>query len=136
MLLQSNGECYWKTQNKGYNILRLQSFYIPMSLDLDSFDDDDLDEWCNDVGNCGMPPPKKRFEVIPASMNGATDHIVESVQRSLDEILEIEVKLIQDNTEFTPEKWIDIFAARFRSIMDEDSSGTISQIKRKLYIND
>ena len=107
-----------------------------MSLDLDSFDDDDLDEWCNDCGDIWMPPPKKRFEVIPASMNGATDHIVESVQRSLDEILEIEVKLIQDNTEFTPEKWIDIFAARFRSIMDLDSSGTLSQIKRKLYLNE
>ena len=111
-----------------------------MSLDLEQDDpiDYDIDEepWCEDCWNCGMPPPKKRFEVIPASMNGATDHIVESVQRSLDEILEIEVKLIQDNTEFTPEKWIDIFAARFRSIMDLDSSGTLSQIKRKLYIND
>jgi len=107
-----------------------------MALDLDMFDDDDLDGWCDDPGNCGLPPPKKQFEVIPASMNGASDHIVESVQRSLDEIMEIEIQLIQDNTDFTPEKWIDIFAARFRAIMDIDSSGTVSQIKRKLYIND
>ena len=107
-----------------------------MPFDSFMFDDDDLDWGINDCGNIGLPPPKKRFEVIPASMNGASDHIVESVQRSLDEIMEIEVQLIKDSTEFTPEKWIDIFAARFRSIMDIDSSGTLSQIKRKLYLNE
>jgi hypothetical protein len=106
-----------------------------MPIDMDMYDSA-YEDGCNDCGDIGLPPPKKRFEVIPASMNGASDHIVESVQRSLDEIMEIEVQLIQDNTDFTPEKWIDIFAARFRSIMDIDSSGTLSQIKRKLYIND
>ena len=106
-----------------------------MPIDMDMYDSA-YEDGCNDCGDIGMPPAKKRFEVIPASMNGATDYIVESVQRSLDEIMEIEIQLIQDNTDFTPEKWIDIFAARFRAIMDIDSSGTVSQIKRKLYIND
>jgi hypothetical protein len=106
-----------------------------MPIDMDMYDSA-YEDGCNDCGDIGMPPPKKQFEVIPASMNGASDHIVESVQRSLDEIMEIEIQLIQDNTDFTPEKWIDIFAARFRAIMDIDSSGTVSQIKRKLYIND
>ena len=106
-----------------------------MPIDMDMYDSA-YEDGCNDCGDIGMPPPKNRFEVIPASMNGASDHIVESVQRSLDEIMEIEVQLIKDSTEFTPEKWIDIFAARFRSIMDIDSSGTLSQIKRKIYIND
>ena len=43
---------------------------------------------------------------------------------------------IATNTEVDPELWIHLFAARFRAIMDEDSSGTKSQIKRKLYLNE
>lgn len=92
-----------------------------MSIDLDMFNDDDLDEWCNDVGNCGMPPPKR------------SSYIVESVQRSLDEILEIEIKIIAENTEVDPLTWIHLYAKKYRDLMDIDSSWTISQIKRRLY---
>ena len=94
-----------------------------MSLDLDSFDDDDLDEWCNDCGDIWMPPPRLR-------------PIYEKIGRSLDEILQIEIDLINSNTEVEPAVWIQIYASKYRAIMDEDSSGTISQIKRKLYFND
>ena len=102
---------------------RLTPFYIPMSLDLDSFDDDDLDEWCNDVGNCGMPPPRLR-------------PLCESVGRSLDEIMELEVQIIQECTDIDAITWVQLYASKYRAIMEEDSSGTKSQIKRKLYIND
>ena len=93
-------------------------------LDLDRFeldsDDDDEDWWCNDFGNIGLP----------------SQRIVDNVSRSLDEILQLEYEIIQENTEIHPELWIHLFAEKFRSIMDVDSSGTKSQIKRKLYIND
>lgn len=94
-----------------------------MSLDLDSFDDDDLDEWCNDVGNCGMPPPKLQ-------------PIYEKIGRSLDEILRLEVEIINENTDLEPAVWVTLYASKYRAIMEQDSSGTKSQIKRKLYIND
>ena len=70
-----------------------------------------------------MPPPKLQ-------------PIYQKIGRSLDEILQIEIDLINSNTEVEPAVWIQIYASKYRAIMDEDSSGTISQIKRKLYIND
>jgi methyl-accepting chemotaxis protein len=95
----------------------------PLDLDrfeLDSDDDDDIDQWCNDFGNIGLP----------------VQRIVQNVSRSLDEIMELEVRIIQSCTDLEPATWIAIYAERFRSIMDENSSGTESQIKRKLYFNE
>lgn len=95
----------------------------PLDLDrfeLDSDDESDLDGWCNDFGNLWLP----------------VQHIVQNVSRSLDEIMELEVRLINSCTDLDPITWISIYAEKFRSIMDENSSGTESQIKRKLYFND
>ena len=92
-----------------------------MPLDLEY--DDAYEDGCNDCGDIGMPPPKRHY-------------ITENVSRSLDEILQLEVELIEENTEVDAELWIHLFAARFRAIMDVDSSGTKSQIKRKLYLNE
>ena len=47
--------------------------------------------------------------------NPRLEPLFESVQRSLDEILQLEVELIEENTEVDPELWIHLFAARFRS---------------------
>ena len=91
-------------------------------LDLDRFeldsDDDDEDWWCNDFGNIGLP----------------TQRIVHNVGRSLDEILELEVRLINSCTDLDPVTWINNYAEKFRKIMDENSSDTESVIKRKLYV--
>ena len=95
----------------------------PLDLDrceLDSDDNNDIDTWCDNFWDLWLQ----------------TQRVVHNVGRSLDEILRLEVELIEDNTEVDPELWIHLFAARFRAIMDEDSSGTKSQIKRKLYLNE
>ena len=94
-----------------------------MPFDSFMFDDDDLDDGCNDVGSCGLPPPRLR-------------PIYEKIGRSLDEILRLEVQIIEECTDLDPITWIQIYASKYRAIMDVDSSGTKSQIKRKLYIND
>jgi hypothetical protein len=60
--------------------------------------------------------------------------VVHNVGRSLDEILELEVRLINSCTDLDPVTWINNYAEKFRKIMDADSSGTESQIKRKLYV--
>ncbi len=57
-----------------------------------------------------MPPPKR------------SSYIVESVQRSLDEILEIEIKIIAENTEVDPLTWIHLYAKKYRDLMNIDSS--------------
>mgnify|MGYP007003535802 CR=1 FL=1 len=125
MLLQSNGECYWKTQNKGYNILRLPSFYLdmpPLDLDrfeLDSDDDNDIDMWCDNFWDLWLP----------------TQRVVHNVSRSLDEILQLEIDLINSNTEFTPEEWIDRYAKRFRELLTDDPTLTEFQVKHALYLN-
>ena len=96
---------------------------MPLDLDrfeLDSDDESDLDGWCNDFGNIGLP----------------TQRIVHNVGRSLDEIMELEVRLINSCTDLDPITWINNYAEKFRKIMDADSSGTESQIKRKLYLNE
>ena len=93
-----------------------------MALDLDMFDDDDLDEWCNDVGNFGMPPPKLQ-------------PIYEKIGRSLDEILQLEIEIIEENTELEPKLWIQLYAERFRAIITDDPWLTKFQVKHTLYLN-
>ena len=85
--------------------------------------DSAYEDGCNDCGDIGMPPPRLR-------------PIYENIGRSLDEILRLEVEIINENTDLEPAVWISIYASKYRAIMEEDSSGTKSQIKRKLYIND
>ena len=98
-----------------------------IELETESYDDDeDLDGWCNDVWLSWLSPRN----------NPRLEPLFESVQRSLDEILQLEYEIISENTEVSPELWINLFAARFRELMDIDSSGTKSQIKRRLYFNE
>jgi hypothetical protein len=85
--------------------------------------DSAYENWCNDCGDIWMPPPRLR-------------PLCESVSRSLDEIMELEVRIIQSCTDLEPATWIAIYWEKFRKIVDEDSSGTESQIKRKLYFNE
>ena len=95
----------------------------PLDLDrfeLDSDDDNDIDMWCDNFWDLWLQAQR----------------VVHNVGRSLDEILQLEVELIEENTEVDPELWINLFAARFRELMDIDSSGTKSQIKRRLYFNE
>ena len=95
----------------------------PLDLDrfeLDSDDESDLDGWCDNFWDLGLPAQR----------------VVHNVGRSLDEILRLEVELINSCTDLDPIAWINCYASKYRAIMDVDSSGTISQIKRKLYIND
>lgn len=93
-----------------------------MPIDMDMYDSA-YEDGCNDCGDIGMPPPRLR-------------PIYENIGRSLDEILRLEVEIINENTDLEPAVWISIYASKYRAIMEEDSSGTKSQIKRKLYIND
>ncbi len=85
------------------------------------FDDDDLDGWCDDVGNCGLPPPRLR-------------PIYEKIGRSLDEILRLEVELINENTDVDPIIWIQLYAERFRAIITDDPTLTKFQVKYLLYM--
>ena len=54
-----------------------------------------------------MPPPRLR-------------PIYEKIGRSLDEILQLEVEIIEENTEFTAEEWVSRFAQKFREILTND----------------
>ena len=95
----------------------------PLDLDrfeLDSDDESDLDGWCDNFWDLWLQ----------------SQRIVHNVSRSLDEILELEVQIIQECTDIDAITWVQLYASKYRSIMDVDSSGTKSQIKRKLYIND
>jgi hypothetical protein len=85
------------------------------------FDDDDLDDGIDDVGSCGLPPPRLR-------------PIYEKIGRSLDEILRLEVELINENTDVDPIIWIQLYAERFRSIITDDSTLTKFQVKYLLYM--
>ena len=68
-----------------------------IELETESYDDDeDLDGWCNDVWLSWLSPRN----------NPRLEPLFESVQRSLDEILQLEVELIEENTEVDPELWI------------------------------
>ena len=78
-----------------------------MPFDSFMFDDDDLDDGIDDVGSCGLQPPRLR-------------PIYEKIGRSLDEILRLEVELINSNTEYSPEEWVAKYAERFREILTND----------------
>lgn len=93
-----------------------------MPIDLDIYDSA-YEWWCSDCADPGMPPPKLK-------------PIYQKIGRSLDEILRLEVEIINDCTDVEPAVWVQLYASKYRAIMDADSSGTKSQIKRKLYIND
>ncbi len=93
-----------------------------MPIDMDMYDSA-YEDGCNDCGDIGMPPPKLQ-------------PIYEKIGRSLDEILRLEVEIINDCTDVEPAVWVQLYASKYRAIMEQDSSGTKSQIKRKLYIND
>ena len=95
----------------------------PLDLDrfeLDSDDESDLDGWCDNFWDLWLQ----------------SQRIVHNVGRSLDEILELEVQIIQECTDIDAITWVQLYASKYRAIMEQDSSGTKSQIKRKLYIND
>ena len=77
---------------------------------------------CNDCGDIGMPPPRLR-------------PIYEKIGRSLDEILQLEVELIEENTELEPKLWIQLYAERFREILTDDPTLTKFQVKHTLYLN-
>lgn len=93
-----------------------------MPIDMDMYDSA-YEDGCNDCGDIWMPPPKLQ-------------PIYQKIGRSLDEILRLEVEIIQDCTDVEPAVWVTLYASKYRAIMEQDSSGTKSQIKRKLYIND
>jgi hypothetical protein len=92
-----------------------------MPIDMDMYDSA-YEDGCNDCGDIGMPPPRLR-------------PIYEKIGRSLDEILQLEVELINSNTEFTPEEWVSRYAERFREILSNDSTLTPFQVKWHLYLN-
>lgn len=90
-----------------------------MPLDLETSEDDE-DSWCNDVWDIGMPPPRLQ-------------PIYEKIGRSLEEILQLEVELIEEHTELEPVVWIWIYASRFREILNDDPSIPKWVLKRQLY---
>ncbi len=92
-----------------------------MPIDMDMYDSA-YENGCNDCGDIGMPPPRLR-------------PIYENIGRSLDEILQLEIEIIEENTEFTPEEWIKRFAERFRAIITDDPTLTKFQVKHTLYLN-
>jgi len=67
-----------------------------------------------------MPPPRLR-------------PIYEKIGRSLDEILQLEIDLIQEHTEVDAVTWISCYAERFREIMTDDPTLTKYQVKHILY---
>lgn len=79
-----------------------------MPLDLER-DDESQPANSEDEDNDIFPPPKLR-------------PIYETIGRSLDEILELEVELINECTDLEPPFWVQIYAERFRSIMNDDST--------------
>jgi hypothetical protein len=97
-----------------------------MPFDAFMFDDDDLDEWSDDPGNCGLPPPRRRSSDIESPWR----------DRTLDETIALEVILINQCSDLTPEYWIKIYAKRFRDVMDFDSSLPAWRVKRILYANE
>lgn len=48
--------------------------------------------------------------------------------------LDIEIKLINSCTDLTPDKWIAIYAEKFREIVENDPTLTEHQIKHALYL--
>jgi len=96
----------------------------PLDLDrfeLDSDDDNDIDAWCDDFWNLGTP--RQRLEPI-----------ITRIGRSLEEILELEVELINSHTELDPESWIRIYAERYRQLLTDDPTLTNFEVKHRLYL--
>lgn len=91
-----------------------------MPLDLERDDEsipyDEQDDWFNDVWNLW------------------TSDIVSKV-RSDTEIILLEARFIEDNTEFEPEIWIRMYWEKFRDIVTEHPEYTDFQIKYFLYKN-
>ena len=91
-----------------------------MPLDLERDDEsipyDEQDDWFNDVWNLW------------------TSDIVSKV-RSDTEIILLEARFIEDNTEFDPDTWIRVYAKKFRDIVTENPEYTDFQIKYFLYKN-
>jgi len=77
-----------------------------MPIDMDMYDSA-YENGCNDCGDIGMPPPRLR-------------PIYEKIGRSLEEILQLEVEIIEENTELEPKLWIQLYAERFREILTND----------------
>jgi len=77
-----------------------------MPIDMDMYDSA-YEDGCNDCGDIGMPPPRLR-------------PIYEKIGRSLEEILQLEVEIIEENTELEPKLWIQLYAERFREILTND----------------
>lgn len=95
----------------------------PIDLDrfeLDSDDNNDIDMWCDNFWDLWLP--RQRLEPI-----------ITRIGRSLDEILELEVEIIEENTELEPKLWIKLYAAKFRAIITDDSTLTKFQVKCLLY---
>ena len=93
----------------------------PLDLDrfeLDSDDDNDIDMWCDNFWDLWLP----------------TQRVVHNVGRSLDEILELEVELINSHTELDPESWIRIYAERYRQLLTDDPTLTNFEVKHRLYL--
>ena len=96
-----------------------------IELETESYDDDeDLDGWCDDVWLSWLSPRN----------NPKLQPIFERVGRSLDEILELEVELINSHTELDPESWIRIYAERFRELLTDDPTLTNFEVKHRLYL--
>ena len=91
-----------------------------MPLDLERDDEsipyDEQDDWFNDVWNLW------------------TSDIVSKV-RSDTEIILLEARFIEDNTEFDPDTWIRMYWEQFRDIVTEHPEYTDFQIKYFLYKN-
>ena len=91
-----------------------------MPLDLERDDEsipyDEQDDWFNDVWNLW------------------TSDIVSKV-RSDTEIILLEARFIEDNTELEPEIWIRMYWEKFRDIVTEHPEYTDFQIKYFLYKN-
>jgi len=92
-----------------------------MPIDMDMYDSA-YENGCNDCGDIGMPPPRLR-------------PIYEKIGRSLEEILQLEVEIIEENTELEPKLWIQLYAERFREILTNDPWLTKFQVKHTLYLN-
>ena len=90
-----------------------------MCLDLERDDEsippDYSEEWINDIWDLSAA-------------------IVSNVGRSMEEILDLEYQIINTCTDLDPVSWVNIYWKKFRDLMDKDSSGTVSQIKRRLYV--
>ena len=91
------------------------------TFELDSDDNNDIDQWCDDFWNIGTP--RQRLEPI-----------ITRIGRSLEEILELEVEIINECTDLDPTTWINCYAKRFREILTDNPTLTKFQVKYLLYM--